>query len=1012
MLRALWISGLACLWTCLCLHSTGSVQAFAPPTTEVISLLAGRCLECHGPSDPSGGLDLTSQSGLEKGSDSGAVVDQPWDKSLLWRVIESGEMPPKSKLSDKEKETLRNWVSQGATLPAEPIDRLGISSDYRAGYDWWSLQPLRERKPSTQADWIDALISEKLHAQGLSQNPQATPRSLLRRLYNDLVGLLPTYQQVQAFEKDPSPEAYNAIVEELLNSPAYGERWARHWLDVVRFGESDGFERNFPRLSSWYYRDWVIQALNSDMPYDRFVQMQIAGDQIEPDENGYAAAGFLVSGVHNTVVGSSDRMKRIALQDELEEKIGTMSQAFLGLTAQCARCHEHKFDPISSESYYRLASAIQGAMHGEREVIDQDQERIERHLEVERGRIIKELREFEQQVLQIARSQESDPADSNTSLPEIPIPTAAWDFETPGRDPASGGGAEREIFYDTVRGLVGRFVGSPAALEASLQGEGLVLDGKSYLETAPIHTSIDEKTLTAWVKVDPLDQSGGGVLSLQTPDGVLFDAIVYGERDARQWMAGSNGFSRSSAFGGLQESADRVHIAIRYKADGTIDAFRNGIPYGKGYRTGFQKFEEGKAQFLLGLRHGPAGGNRWFEGVIYKAACFDRALDDQAIAAIAKSPSLDWNLQAVWKKMKASDLAKPLELRAELARIDGELKDIRSTVKKKIYTVVSNPAVGPTKVLLRGDVYSEGAEVKAGGIDTIGGPRGDFGLPADATDGQRRLALAEWITQANQGLLSRVIVNRLWHHHFGVGIVETPNDLGFNGARPSHPELLDALAQAFLENGMKLKSLHRLIVTSKTYQQSTQPNPEGISKDAGNRLLWRYPVRRLDGESARDSMLQVAGVLNRQFGGPGYVDVDYKDTNGTTYYVPKHQEPPECFRRTVYRFNPRCERVSMLDALDCPDPSATAPKRAMTTTPLQALSLLNSSFVFQMSDALVERTSKQSSIEDSIREMFQSTLLREPTPAELAQAKDLVERHGPRALARALWNSNEFLVLD
>jgi hypothetical protein len=257
-----------------------------------------------------------------------------------------------------------------------------------------------------------------------------------------------------------------------------------------------------------------------------------------------------------------------------------------------------------------------------------------------------------------------------------------------------------------------------------------------------------------------------------------------------------------------------------------------------------------------------------------------------------------------------------------------------------------------------------------------------------------------------------VIVNRVWHYHFGVGIVETPNDLGFNGARPTHPELLDALSQAFLDSGMKLKSLHRWIVTSSAYRQSSQPREDGLSTDSANRLVWRYPIRRLDGESARDAMLLIAGVLDRTLGGPGYVDVDYKDTNGTTYYVPKPQEPTECFRRTVYRFNPRCERTSMLDVLDCPDPSATAPKRAMTTTPLQALSLLNSAFVFQMSDALVDRMDNPQQADATIAKLFRSVLLREPTDEELSQSRALVAKHGTRALARALWNSSEFLVLD
>ena len=1021
MLRNFWIAGLVSLHLLirpLALIASEPADEVSP---EVVSVLAGRCLECHSQNDPAGGLDLTSQTGLQKGSDTGAVVSPNWDQSLLWKVISNQEMPPKGKLSEKEKQLLGDWISKGARLPTEPIDRLGISSEYRAGYDWWSLRELAttdlpipigqklSKDPNTfeVRNLIDSFVLEKLQSNGLAPNPQASPRSLLRRVYLDLIGLPPTFEQIQKFENDPSEHAYQAIVEGLLNSPAYGERWARHWLDVVRYGESDGFERNYPRLNSWHYRDWVIQALNDDMPYDRFVQMQIAGDQIAPTQEGLFAVGFLVSGVHNTVVGSSDRMKRIALQDELEEKIGTMSQAFLGLTAQCARCHEHKFDPISSESYYRLASSIQGVMHGEREVIDEQQRQIERGLELERAKLLAQLRTLQHQVLEVAMSQ------NNLAKSSVPLPVAAWNFESKFQ---SGQEPDQRLFTDTTGGLPARFIGSQEAQQASLRGEGLVLDGKSYLETDPIDFEVHEKTLCAWVKIDPLDQSGGGVLSLQTLDGGVFDAIVFGEREPRQWMAGSNGFTRTAPLSGPQETSQKVHIALRYKPDGTIEAFRNGVSYGKGYRTGFQTYTAGKAQFLIGLRHGPAGGNRWLKGVVYQAACFDCALDDSTIAELAKNPSFEWNLVEAWQQLGESFQTQRKELQSDIQRIDRELKDIRSTVTKKIYSVVSNPSIGPTKILLRGDVYKEAAQVKAGGIDTIGGPRGDFGLPENATDGERRMALANWITQANRSLLARVMANRLWHYHFGVGIVETPNDLGFNGARPSHPELLDALAKEFLDKGLKLKSLHRLIVTSSAYRQSTQSRPDGLSKDTSNRLLWRYPLRRLDGESARDSMLKIAGVLKGSIGGPGYVDVDYKDTNGTTYYVPKPQEPPECFRRTIYRFNPRCERVSMLDVLDCPDPSATAPKRAMTTTPLQALSLINSSFVFQMSEALVDHVGQEKTIDESldksIEQLFQRVLLRAPTAMELEQAKSLAQAHGLKALARALWNSNEFLILD
>jgi mono/diheme cytochrome c family protein/cytochrome c553 len=988
---ALFIAG--CLFATIPQDSLAS-EPSAGDEQQAIALLAARCLECHSAKDRSGGLDLSSSESLGLGSDSGAVWTQEWQESLLWKVIESGDMPPKAKLTAQEKELFKKWIADGAKLPEQPIDRLAISSDYRAGYDWWAFRPLAQTKPSTT---IDVLVEQKLDQVGIAPNAAALPRELIRRLFIDLTGLPPTFQQVQAFQAAPAEEAYAALVDQLLDSPAYGERWARHWLDVVRYGESDGFERNFPRLNSWHYRDWVIDAINRDMPYDQFVQMQIAGDQLQPGKEGLAAVSFLVSGVHNTVVGSSDRMKRLALQDELEEKVGTISQTFLGLTAQCARCHEHKYDPISSESYYRLAAAIQGVAHGEIDVQDSQHERQRIELEERRQSLVVNLRELETKALQNLEAKrpvfEPTPGTEPTPVSEqaselqserakvtLPIPSYAWNFENLN--------ADKVEVEDSVRGLRSSLQGNRDTLKGAELARGLVLDGQTFWQTDPISQNIGEKTLAAWVTVDPLDQSGGGVISLQTLDGVVFDAVVFAEREPRQWMAGSNGFARSQPFGGELESEGAVHIAIRYRADGTIEAFRNGQRYGQAYRTGFQTYAAGGAQFLFGLRHGPPGGNRHFRGVIHQAVCFDSALSDEQLKWLAEHREARWNLDAAWKTLDPETLAQRDRWKEELRGVDAELDTVRKQAKQKVYSVVSNSAIGPTHVLMRGDIDRLGAAVRAGGISGLGQVAADFGLDDNASDGNRRGALAKWITEANRSLLARVMVNRVWHYHFGSGIVETPNDFGFNGSRPSHPELLDYLSQAFIDSGMRLKALHRMIVLSDVYRRSSTPRADGLAKDAANRFLWRYPIRRLDGESVRDAMLMISGVLRAERGGPGYVDVDYRDVNGTTYYHPKAEEPADCFRRTIYRFSPRCERVSLLDALDCPDPSSTAPKRAMTTTPLQALSLLNSGFVFQMSDALVHRIeamfANRDDQEPMVRECFRAILQREASEEELS----------------------------
>lgn len=567
------------------------------------------------------------------------------------------------------------------------------AAEKRAGLDWWSLQPLAKVVPpdagraTVGSNPIDAFITAKLESRGLSISPPAEPRAQIRRVYFDLTGIPPSEEAVRAYEADPSRAAYGKMVDTLLASPRYGERWARHWLDVVRFGESNGFEYNEPRRNAWPYRDWVIRALNDDLPYDKFVHAQIAGD--DP-----AALGFLVAGTHNTVLGASDLMKRQARADELEEIVGTLSQAFLGITAQCARCHDHKVDPVPTGEYYRLAAAIAG---------------------------------------------------------------------------------------------------------------------------------------------------------------------------------------------------------VRFS--------------GKG---------------------------------------------------------------------------------------------------KEIHTVVSGDP-GKMHVHERGNPGKLAEEVTPGGIAAIRGLSADFGLNGSAGDPDRRKKLAAWITHPDNPLFVRVIVNRVWHYHFGTGIVATPNDLGYSGGRPSHPELLDWLALRFREDGYSLKKLHRRIVTSATYRQSSAANAAALAKDSDSRLLWRFPPKRLEAEALRDAILAVSGVLNPAMGGPGFEDVRQVDLNAGRYYEPFDPEGAAFERRSIYRFTPRGGRSALLDTFDCPDPSATAPRRSVTTTPLQALALQNDPFVWRMAERFAQKLKSEP---DPVLTAWQRALGRRPDATERKLAQSLLDAHGLPALCRALFNSGEFSLVE
>jgi len=525
----------------------------APPDfdTQIAPLLASHCLDCHSGPKPKGGLDLSQKS---KAFAKKAIVAGKPDESAVWRQVAADEMPPKKPLAAAERKILKDWIAAGAAWGADPIDPFQFTSSTRAGYDWWALQPLT--KPAGAAS-IDRFVIEKLDAAKLKPSPPADKRTLIRRLTYDLLGLPPTPAEVEAFVKDESPAAYEKVVDLLLASPHYGERLARHWMDVVRFGESDGFERNMGRKTAWPYRDWLIRAFNSDLPYDQFAKLQLAGDVLDPQNaEAVRATGFLVAGVHNTVLGN-DAMRAIAKQDELEDLVGATGQTFLGLTVNCARCHDHKFDPISQKDFYRFTSALSGVAHGERALPDAGREAKIAALTKAVAEVRASLDTLEAPARQaILGAAAKDP---------VPVPVAAWDF--------------RKGLKDLVGGLHAEPRGDVKLTEA-----GAAFDGKTFLRTPPLPFAVRAKTLEAWVTVANLEQRGGGVVTVGTPDGNIFDSIVYGENEPNRWMAGSNGFVRTQPFHGAPEkTARRTHVAVTYAADGTVTGYRDGQPYGKPY---------------------------------------------------------------------------------------------------------------------------------------------------------------------------------------------------------------------------------------------------------------------------------------------------------------------------------------------------------------------------------------------------------------------------------------------
>lgn len=565
----------------------------------------------------------------------------------------------------------------------------------------WALEPMSE---ANREHSVDEFITARLSKEGLALSAEADRPTLLRRLNFDLIGLPPSPEEIDAFVNDNSPKAFATAVDRLLASPHYGERWGRHWLDVVRYTESDGFEYDRMRPNAWHYRDYVIKCFNDDKPYDRFVKEQIAGDVVEPvTSDGIVAASLLVCGPWDaaSAIQTNPTQKLIAREDELEEMVAVVGQTFLGLTVNCARCHDHKFDAISQLEYYRIKSVFEGVKHGERAA---------------------------------------------------------------GNIPAS-------------------YVGN---------------------------------------------------------------------------------------------------------------------------------------------------------------------------------------------------------------RVQPE----------------------PTRLFKRGEVTFPQEVVTPGALAAVEGLNADFEIPPNAPEAQRRLKFADWLADPRNPLTARVMVNRVWQYHFGQGLVTTPNDLGVNGGRPSHPELLDWLAGKFIQSGWSVKALHRLIVNSATYRQGSEGYAKAAALDADNLWLWRYSPRRLEGEAVRDAMLVVSGQLNPAMGGPSFQPFTITEFNAAFYHLFDRGDP-EFNRRTVYRVNVNSGKDPLLDAFDCPDPSVKTPRRGMTTTPLQALELMNNSFVLRQARMLSERalTDCQQDVSAAISTVYRRALGRRPTAEETLRAEKVAQERGLTSLCWALLNSTEFIYV-
>jgi len=945
---------------------------------QISRLISTRCLECHA-SQMKGGLDLrTRESALEGGETGPALQPGNATKSLLIEQVYNEKMPPKQVLSDEEVELLEDWVTEGASYPETPLDPFTYTTDKRAGYDWWSIQPIRRPTPGTLAqnneeNPIDQFIETKLSQHGLDFSAPAPPRTLIRRATYNLIGLPPTPEEVAAFldacEEETKAKgsigdkAYEALIDRLLSSPHYGEKWGRHWLDVVRFGESTGFEVNHIVDNMWPYRDYVIQSFNEDKPYDQFVLEQLAGDSVgEGDVSVEVGMTFLVAGAHD-IVGNQDAVQAAQIRaNTVDEMIRATSESFMGLTVGCARCHDHKFDPIFQKDYYQYYATFGGVYHDNREVGTKEQKDVYREKSSPFRKEIEDLKKRKSEIQQtiIARAEsKKDTYDANWPRPSV-----------------KRTGTE-EIFEP----VLARF------LRITVEGR----DNDPYSKTGFRMDEVEVWTDEALSRNVAAARNGGVAKGQNSKPGDFADA--YGP-----------GLTIDESFGASWIAAAPTLTLEFAKPEKVSRLFFSSDRPGALSETAHESTFIGEYRVEVSLN-----GTEW----VPVADSYNR------------SPVNDKHRRKRYLDAETSDVER-ISLRdlvAEIRKVNGQL----SKVSKLPSMYVGRLAQSKESFHLfrGGDPQQKGEEVFAASMAMLAGNTDPFTLKKETAEKDKRKALASWIVDISNPLPARVLANRIWHYHFGTGIVSTPSDFGFMGGRPSHPELLDWLASEILdprhaiEDGTvsqvwKIKRLHKMMMMSKTYRQDSAYDTESAKIDANSRLLWRFPPRRLDSEEIRDSMLVIAGKLDMSMGGAGFRLYRYLRDNVSTY-VPLDSFGPETYRRSVYHQNVRAARVDLMSEFDSPDCALPAPRRVTTTSPLQALTLMNHQFTMDMALSLAERISEEAdgkSPRKQVDRAFQFVYLREPTSDERDACVKFTKEHGLNALCRTLLNTNEFVYLN
>lgn len=979
-------------WLWLLMAGQVAVAQSQPPQTEVFfrekvaPILQARCVACHNDDLDEGGVSFQNGDWIEE---SGHVEPGDAVSSYLLQLVTPASDQPAAMpqdgdpLSEEQRNILKQWIEQGAIWPSDARLALPEVRDFQ----WWSLQPLQKPAfPAVDAENpIDKFLGAQLDRHGLQANPTAAPRDLVRRLFYDLIGLPPTAEQVQQFEADHSPRAYRELVDRLLASPRYGERWGRHWLDVARYADTCGYDKDKPRPHAWPYRDYVIRSFNEDKNWSQFVKEQVAGDYFFPQSSdGIVGLGFLAAGpwdfIGHVEVPESKLDGKEARNLDRDEIVSAVFNVFCSTTVQCARCHNHKFDPISQRNYYDLQAVFAGIDRADRlydsspqvgqqrTVLLADLEEKRQALTIEKQKWqatqpadhVQSLTEFVEEVSKLKPTSLPEQYGYHSQLSNNPD-EEKW-IELRWEKPVSIKRLDLFPCYDDYAGIGAGF-GFPVGwrLESEDQLGQVTTVRESWQPGRP------EPFMRSLEFQPPLETQRLRLVAteLRTRDQDYHFCLS----EIKAWDVTDTNVSTKAKLNAM----DSIEAKPRWSLVGLTD-------------DRFPQYPESESDSLrLKLQS--------LQQIEVQQADSDFRIRRQAV-------------------------------QQTLRDLERQLRELPS--RSVVYAAATDfPANGnfqPTKgtprevfLLQRGQVAQPGAVASPGALPLRADEDPRFHLAAGASEAERRAELADWITDRDNPLTWRSIVNRVWLHHFGQGLVATANDFGRMGQTPTHPALLDWLACEFRDNGQSIKELHRWIVTSQAYQRSCADNPRCREEDGDNQFYWRMNRRRLSAEEIRDSMLQVSGHLNLEMGGPGYYLFELEKPEHSPHYEYHLFDPAtvETHRRTVYRFVVRSQPDPMMTTLDCADSSQSVPQRDQTLTALQALSLMNNGFVLLMSEYLAERLQRDhAQLSDQLRFGFRDVTGRFPGSEELQSLEEYAQQHGLVNACRVLLNLNEFVFVE